>query len=162
MLRPRPGSERRNVSRSEDVVEHCFRNMLLHQRHVLVRRGMKDRVRPIQFEDRLQPSEISNVGDDRHDLDMWERALHFLGQFEDRVLTSPERDYALRFETRDLATQLTSDRAARAADQHHFTGAQRTDLSEISSYGFAAKQILNLDLPKSANRFSAGENLVQT
>ena len=150
-----------HVLRSKHVVEDRLGDIGLHQRHVLVRRGVKHGVRRGAADHPRQSITITDVRDDRFDGDVREGSAQLLKQLEDRVLASPEGDDAPRLEARQLPTQLTADRPTSARDHDHTVANERADLLKVGLDRLSPKQILNLDLAQRVHVLFAGENLVQ-
>ena len=120
--------------------------LLFHQRHVLVRGGVEDRVGPVLLEDLPQPLPVAHVGDDRNRGDVG-KPLGQLGQdVEDRVLAVPQQDDLGRLQPGELAAELAADRAAGAGDQHRLAGGQHAHLLEVGLDRLAPEQVLDLDL----------------
>src|SRR6185436_15906106 len=89
------------------------------------------------------------------------QSAELLHELEDRVLSTPDRYDLLRLQPGELSTQLTPDRAARSGDHHDPIADERRDLFEVGLDRLAAKEILDLDLPKGIDPLFAGEDLVQ-
>ncbi len=78
------------VARPHHVVGDRFFGIVFHQRHVFVRRGMKDDVRLRRAEAGLQPSAIANVGDHRLDGQRRKSFAQLRPDVEDAVLAVPD------------------------------------------------------------------------
>lgn len=135
-----------DVGGAVDVVCDCLDDVLFHERHVLVGRGMEDGIWTAIVEDGVHSVLIADVGDRGNDIQVWEAAEQLGLDVENRVLTVAEHDKARGFEPRELAAELAADGATGAGDEYRTALCQISDCGEIGLDRLAAEQILDLDV----------------
>ncbi len=110
----------RQLQRPEDVVLRGLPGIVdLHERHVLVGGRVDHHRRPEPGENRLYPARIAYIADDRCYGRGFLCGCEFLLHAVQGVLVQLEQDQARRLESRDLAGELGSDRAASTGDHDH-------------------------------------------
>src|SRR5689334_4160979 len=85
---------------------------------MLVRCGVEDGKWTVLCEDLVDSGGITGIRNHRNDLTVDVRARKLLGDVEYRVLAVPQRNQSCGAERGELATQLTSDRAACTCNQN--------------------------------------------
>src|SRR5690625_366358 len=109
------------VAAADHVVEDRFFRVQLHERHVLVRRGMEHDVGPQPPEDVVEPGTVLDGADHAVVGDVGPVAVEFPLERIDGVFTVPEQHEAFRVEPADLPDEFTADGAAGAGDHHPVT-----------------------------------------
>lgn len=149
----------REVRGAEDVVQHGFFRVLLHQRHVLVGGGVEDDLRAEAFEDAGQPLAVAHVGDDRGERQAGVVGAQLLLYLEEAVLPPPEQDEARGGEGNQLTDDFAPDGAARAGDEDGSAPDVPGDLVEFEPDGLAVQQVLDLHVADTGDAHAAGEHL---
>ena len=136
MKRSTPSLRRRlhQLPRAEHVVLHRLARAQLHQRHVLVRGGVKDDVGRMPREHAGHPPGVADVAHQRPDIERRPAVLQLVGDGEQRVLVPLEQQQGLRLQRGDLAAQLRSDRPSRAGHHHAASGDQAARTGSGSSF----------------------------
>ena len=107
-----------HVQRAEDVVLDCLARAYLHKRHVLVGGRVEHHRWVILLEHLVHARLVADAADLNVDRDVVVGAKQFLAKHVGVVLADVEDDDAARRDLRQLAAQLTADRAAAARDKH--------------------------------------------
>ena len=150
-----------DVARATDVVRHRFDDVLLHERHMLVRRRVEDGERVEPLEDAVDPGFIADIGDDRGDLQVGEPAPQFDLGLEDLILGVVEDDQELRLERGDLPAELQADAAAGASDHDRASVGEDAHLREVGIDRSAAQEVLDLDRSERAVLDAARDDVGQ-
>ena len=140
----------RHVARSDDVDQHRFAGILLHERHVLVGRGMEYHLGPIGTEDEIQPFRNPHVADHGDEFQIGKTILHFEAYLVHRRLGVVEQDQLPDAERRQLAAQLRSDRTGSTRHQHGFVAEIVHNLAQRNLYLLASQQVFDLDVADTA------------
>ncbi len=101
-----------------DVVLHRLARAGLHERHVLVRRGVEDEVGPVLGHHRVNPPPVGHVADHGVDVARAAPVAQVVLDGEEAVLVPLEQHQTARAERQDLPAQLRPDRAAGAGDEN--------------------------------------------
>src|ERR1035437_119539 len=156
----RTGDRHRDeVGGAEDVVGDGLDDVLLHERHVLVRGGVEDGVGAEPIEHLSEPPGVPQVGDDRHQVGLWEAPAQLVGDLEDLVLAVVQDEELGRGKGRDLAAQFGTDGAPGAGDQHDLASHQLADSGEVGDDGVATKEVLDGDLAQRLHTHSAVDDV---
>ena len=151
-----------NGARDEGVVADGLERVRLHERHVLVGRGMEDDRGPVLLEDLPHLRRVAGIREDggrrvevalvdELALDLEEARLAVVDEHE------PGRAHPC-----DLPAQLGSDRAAGSGDEHHLAGEVAGDRREIDLDGLASEEVLDADRPDLARKVEVpGDELVE-
>src|SRR5437773_4201733 len=135
--------------------------MLLHQRHVLVRRRVIHDLRRVRVQHLFHLSRVENIADDRHDLELLVPTPKLqLGEVE-AALGPVEQDERLRLESGELARQLRSDRAGRPRDENTPAVDLPVDLIEVQTDLLTTEEVLRSDLLELTDLRLACEELVE-
>ena len=154
---------RRHLQRAEHVVAHRLPGVVhLHQRHMLVGRGVEHELRRPGREDLLQARGVLHVGRQRHDLEAGFVLADPLLDAVQRELARLHQHQPRGLEARELAAQLAADRTACAGDQHGLAGHHVIDVRGVDPYRFAAEQILDVHRPHGVDRHLAAHQVTQT
>ena len=151
-----------DVARTGNVIRDCLEDVVLHQWNVLMCRRVEDRVRSVLLEDVEDSAAISNVGDDRHELDIREAESQLLENVEDRIFAVTQQNQSSRGKSRELTAELASNRSARAGDENRFTRRQLSNCCKVCFYCIATEEILNLDFAKSGSVSLSRNNFGET
>ncbi len=148
----------RDVQRSSGVDAHRFPRVHLHQRDVLVRRGVKHQSRRVQPEYGVHRDGIRHIGYDRpvRDTDMFARKR--FDQGVDRLFPMSEQDEFLRRILRRLTGDFRTDRSTGARHEDGPSSDDAGDPLEVEAHGFASQQVFEPDLSEAADGdFSSGD-----
>ena len=139
--------ERRHIKGAEDVVLDRFLRHGFHQRHVLVRRRVKDHLRTVLTEDGFDLVVVAHRGDECHKI---ERIAVFEPQLLLDVIgvvfVNIDDNDLLGVVFGDLAHQLAADGAAAAGDHADLAADKCGDLLTVKLDGLSAEQVFDLDL----------------
>ena len=120
---------------------------MLHQRYVLMRRGVEHHIRAVEIKERIEPIGIPN----RAYLDVERQsvakgALKLLLYIVGIVLVNIEDNEPFRGEPSDLTADLASDRASAAGDEHRFVRIVALYEGVVYLYAVAEEQVLYSDI----------------
>ena len=96
----------RHIPRPIHIHQHRLAGILLHQRHMLVRRRVEHRLRPMRPEREIQALGMPHVADDRHETQLRESLFQFQPQVVHRRLRIVEEHQFAYAESRQLAAEL--------------------------------------------------------
>lgn len=135
-----------DVAGAGDVHEHGFARVLLHQRDVLVRRGVEDDLRMILPEDAVQARKHSDVPDDGDEVQMREPLLQLQAEVVHRGLGIVKENHLPDFEARQLTDQLGANGTGCAGDEDDLVLEILADLVHVQLYLVAAEEVFDLQL----------------
>ena len=129
---------------TEDVVEERLGDVVgLHERDVLVGRGVEHDPRGIFSEEPLEPLGVLDVTDDGEEFDG--QALKLLLKLIECVFREVIADEQPRRIFDDLAAELGADRAAGPSDQHHLTIDQFLQAGLVEVHRVTPQQVLHVN-----------------
>ena len=131
---------------ADRVVLDALAGAVLHERHVLVRRGVVDDVGLVFLEHAEDPAAVPDRTDEHHEIEVRVLFLQFELHGVGVVLVYVEYDELLRRVVGDLAAELAADRSAAARDEDGLAGDEPEDLLHVGDYRLAAEQVLDLDV----------------
>ncbi len=144
----------------EHIVAHCLeRVFILHQRHVLVSRGVKHDVGPIAREQLAHARLVFRIADDRTH---GERRTTIRELLRDRIegkLGELEKHQTRRREAGNLPAKLRADRAAGAGDEHGASIKEAMQPGFVERDGITAEQIVELDRSQRGHADAAGNDV---
>ena len=108
------------IERTEHVVFHCFVRARFHQRHVLVRSGVKDDLRTIFLEYVAHFRLIANTRNQRQQIEIGTMAFEFLFDLVRVVFVNIQNDQLRRIVRSDLTAKFATDRAAATRNKYYF------------------------------------------
>ena len=109
---------------AENVVLHGFASVRFHQRHVLVRRSVKDDLRCETSHDTVDAFLISHASDDHVQRDTAPALTNLAVNSKQSVLVLIQHDEPGRGEGRHLSAQFGPYRTAGTGDENALTGNQ--------------------------------------
>jgi hypothetical protein len=109
-------------------------------------RGTKDQARLLLRHDASQGGQVLHIAHQAGQGQVREALAEVLLDLVQRKLAQLEQHQPRRTEASDLATQLGTDGAPRACDQHHLATDQAGQRRLIELHLLAAQQVLGLDV----------------
>ena len=151
----------RDVQRAEHVVLHGLAGVQLHQRHVLVRGGVEDHVRPQARKDAVDPPAVAHRADHHFHVQPREAAQQLVLELVGVVLVDFEHNQLAGMEAGDLAAELAADGAAAARDEDHPVAQIAADLLDVQPNLVPAQQVENAHVADPQGLRAAVEDLIQ-
>ncbi len=146
-LRPRGLRRARGDERRQGVVRHRLEGVvLLHQRHVLVGRGVEHDLRRVAREYLLHAPRVLRVADRCRDRHAGQAVAELLLYRVQREFGDVEEHDPRRREARDLARELRADRAAGARDEDRLAVEKAVQARGVERHRVATQQVVELDL----------------
>src|SRR5690606_5464005 len=138
-------------ARGKNVVLNGFGRVLLHQRHVFVRRRVKNNVRPKAFEYLAHTRFVGDIGDQRNKRNVLERSGYFAFDAEKEKLRPFDQQKFFGLEIEDLADELRTARTARTSDHNRVAAEKFFQIRVVKLHGFASQKIFDLDVANTAD-----------
>ena len=149
----------RHVLRAGDVGLYRFVRETLHERHMLIRRGVIDDIRAHFAEDLFDASSVANVCNHGDESCLRVLLLQVQNQVVQGRLRHLQEDSYLWCVWLYLPHQFASYTACRTADQNHFVLDDLPDVLRVDVYLRAFQEILNADCFHASD--ALGVDLVQ-
>ncbi len=130
---------------AEQVVGQCVRRVILHERHVLVRGGVEDRVRAQLIQKPLRSRRVDNIVQDGAARNAGESLGDLPIDFEQSILAAFHQHELRRGKARAQARKLGADAAAGAGDQDALAGEDAAHRVAIQAVRFAADEPGHVD-----------------
>src|ERR1700722_19312667 len=131
-----------HVVASKNVVFDGLKYVSLHQRNVLVSRGMVNHRRFVVLKDFVQAIAILNASDLRIEGNKRKGLTHFAFNFKQRGLCDFKSNDSSRLKTGDLPAKFEPYRSGRAGHENNFALQRAPYRILFEVYGRAAKKIL--------------------
>ena len=110
----------RDVQRAEHIILYRLGGGVLHQRHMLMRRSVEHKLRPVGVHDVENALAVAHGADEHDEIERRIAALQFLLDVVGVILVYVEDDQtARRRGPGDLAAQFAADAAEAAAGDEH-------------------------------------------
>ena len=144
-------SGRGHVQRAKDVILDRLVRADLHQRHVLVRRGMEHDVRPILSEDHIHAVFVADGADHNGQVKVRIIPQKLLLDIIGVILIDLKDHKLLRLVLRDLPAELAADGASAARDQDRFAAQESGDVGQIDLDAVTPQKVEDRDVPDLLN-----------
>ena len=148
--------------RAEHVVLHRLTDVELHQRNVLVSRGVKDDIRPMLLEHRPEPGPIGDISDDRVGIGGGAAAsIEIVEHAVKTVLVALVQNQGGGAESGDLTAQLGTDGSSCAGDENRLSFDQSQKGLAAQADRRAPQQILQRKVANLTGRYVSVQDLAQ-
>ena len=137
-----------NDTRTLHIITHTLSRIILHHRHMLIRRRMKHIIGTIYTENLLHAFLHANITHDGFRLDVGPFARHHQTYIMQRRLRLIYQNKLLRSKFGNLAHYLASDAAGSSRYQNTLSGKQFLHRFQVDFYLVARQQIFNIHLLK--------------
>ena len=141
-----------DIFRAGDVVLHRLGLVVLHERNVLVRRGVEHDVRPVLAEHGVKEAAVLDVGDAVYDLRLALKKpgvlVEDLDQVVDGKLAPAHGDELLDVELQQLPAYLRADAPTRPGDEDGLAGILLFDHAGIDPDLLASDKVSDADVPE--------------
>ena len=148
--------------RADGVVLDRLAGAVLHERDVLMRRGVIDDLRAVFGEYLKHPSAVADGADEDLELEIGIIMLEFELERVSVVLVDVENDELFRAVSGDLTAELGPDGSAAAGDEDDLAVDEVEDFLHVSLDRLSAEQVFDGDLAEGADGDLTGEKLIHT